>query len=111
MEHNHKTELERARAFMPGDDKILKLSELYKMFSDGTRMKILYSLLAGELCVCAISELVGMSQSATSHQLGKLKESKLVSNRREGKTVYYFLADSHVESVIAQGFEHISEEE
>ena len=111
MEHNHKKELEKVRAFMPGDDKIMKLAGLYKMFSDETRMKILYSLLSGELCVCAISEIVSMSQSATSHQLRKLKKSKLVSCRREGKTVYYFLADSHVETVIAQGFEHIMEEE
>jgi ArsR family transcriptional regulator len=72
-------------------------------------MKILYSLFEHELCVCAIAELLGMTQSAISHQLKVLKNANLVANRREGKTIYYFLADSHVRDIVAQGFEHLTE--
>ena len=78
-------------------------------FGDTTRVRILYALFESELCVCAISELLSMTQSATSHQLKVLKDSKLVGSRREGKTIYYFLADNHVSSIIDQGFEHITE--
>ena len=84
-------------------------AELFKMFGDSTRMKILFSLSQGELCVCAIAELIGMEQSAVSHQLKKLKAANLVLARREGKTVLYRLADSHVRDVIAVGFAHLTE--
>ena len=73
-------------------------------------MKILFSLYEDELCVCAISELLKMEQSAVSHQLKILKNANLVSFRREGKTNCYFLADEHVKSIIAEGFTHIKEE-
>ena len=83
---------------------------MFKIFGDTTRMKILFSLFESELCVCAIAELLGMAQSAISHQLKVLKNNKLVDCRREGKTIYYFLADDHVRSIIAQGFDHLIEE-
>ena len=73
-------------------------------------MKILSALLESELCVCAIAELLGMTQSAISHQLRILKDANLVAGRREGKTVYYHLADSHVEDILFRGFEHLTEE-
>lgn len=108
--HDHKNLLERVAADMPSDSFLLKLSELYKTFSDGTRMKILFSLYEAPMCVCAIAELLGMTQSAISHQLKTLKDSKLVTSRREGKTVYYSLADDHVKSIIAIGCEHLLED-
>ena len=83
---------------------------LFKIFADSTRIKILYGLFESEMCVCAIAELLGMSQSAISHQLKVLKNNNLVGNRREGKTIYYYLADDHVRSMIGQGFEHLTEE-
>ncbi|MEG0876445.1 MAG: metalloregulator ArsR/SmtB family transcription factor [Oscillospiraceae bacterium] len=110
QKHNHSELLEQVRATLPRDEILWELSDLFKVFGDSTRIKILYALFETELCVCAISELMGMTQSAISHQLKVLKDSHLVSGRREGKTIYYFLADDHVRSIIAQGFEHITEE-
>lgn len=109
MEHNHDKILKEVREGMPEEGVLTSLAELFKLFGDGTRMKILYSLFESELCVCAISELLGMSQSAISHQLKPLKDANLISNRREGKTIYYFLADDHVRTIIGQGYEHITE--
>ena len=109
--HDHAKILQKVAAEMPREEKLTGLSELFKLFGDGTRIKILYSLFESELCVCAISELLGMTQSAISHQLKVLKDGKLIGNRREGKTVYYFLADEHVRTIIGQGYEHITEEE
>ena len=109
MKHDHNEILERVRGDMPTDELLCDLSDLFKIFGDTTRIKILYSLLESEMCVCAIAELLGMTQSAISHQLKILKEAALVGNRREGKTIYYFLLDDHVRSVIAQGFEHLIE--
>jgi ArsR family transcriptional regulator len=94
---------------LPQDELISDLADLFKIFGDTTRMKILYSLFESELCVCAIAELLGMTQSAISHQLKVLKNANLVANRREGKTIYYFLADEHVRTIVAQGFEHLIE--
>ena len=93
----------------PPEELICDLSDLFKVFGDTTRMRILYSLFESELCVCAIAELLGMTQSAISHQLKVLRENKLVASRREGKTIYYFLADDHVRTIIGQGFEHLTE--
>ena len=84
-------------------------AELFKALGDATRMKILYYLLQKELCVCDLTVLVGASQSAVSHQLRVLKQAKLVKNRREGKIVYYSLADAHIQSILNQGMEHINE--
>lgn len=110
MAHNHDEKLKKATANMPGDRVLFELSDLFKVFGDTTRMKILFSLYEGELCVCAIAELLKMEQSAVSHQLKILKDANLVSFRREGKTNCYFLADEHVKSIIAQGLVHIEEE-
>ena len=79
------------------------------MFADATRIKILWILLESEMCVCELAEILGMTQSAISHQLSVLKQMKLVKNRREGKTVYYSLADGHIQTIISQGMEHIAE--
>lgn len=110
MAHNHDEKLKIAAANMPKDRVLFELSDLFKVFGDTTRMKILFSLFEGELCVCAIAELLKMEQSAVSHQLKILKNANLVSFRREGKTNCYFLADEHVKSIIAQGLVHIEEE-
>lgn len=107
--HDHSKVLYEVREGMPEESRLGALSDLFKLFGDGTRIKILYSLFESELCVCAISELLGMTQSAISHQLKVLKDGDLVGCRREGKTVYYFLADDHVRTIIGQGYEHITE--
>lgn len=108
--HNHEAVLNMVRNELPTDELLCDLADLFKVFGDTTRMKILFSLFESELCVCAIAELLGMAQSAISHQLKVLKTNKLVDCRREGKTIYYFLADDHVRSIIAQGFDHLIEE-
>lgn len=94
---------------IPPDEILYDLAELFKMFGDSTRIKILYTLLQSELCVCDLSTVLGVSQSAVSHQLRVLKGGKLVKFRRDGKTVYYSLADDHVSRIIAQGMEHVNE--
>lgn len=109
--HNHEDALQSVRERMPGDEQLCDLGDLFKVFGDTTRIKILYSLLDSELCVCAIAELLGMTQSAISHQLKVLKNAKLVHARREGKTVYYSLADDHVHRIIGQGYDHLTEDE
>ena len=85
------------------------VAELFKAISDLTRVRILFCLLGGEMCVCDIQELVGVTQSAVSHQLRVLKQAGLVKYRREGKSLYYSIADSHVSTMLATGLEHISE--
>ena len=95
---------------MPREEVLYDLAELYKVFGDSTRMKIMYVLFASEMCVCDIAQLLNMSQSAISHQLRVLKQSKLVKARREGKTVFYSLADDHVRTIVNQGMEHILED-
>lgn len=107
--HDHTAILQMVRQELPPEELICDLSDLFKVFGDTTRMRILYSLFESELCVCAIAELLGMTQSAISHQLKVLRENKLVASRREGKTIYYFLADDHVRTIIGQGFEHLTE--
>ena len=106
MLHNHEALLCRVRQDLPTDELLSDLSDLFKIFGDTTRCKILYALFESEMCVCAIAELLGMTQSAISHQLRILKDADLVGKRREGKTIYYFLSDDHVRTIIAQGFEH-----
>lgn len=110
MAHDHREMLQEVHRELPGDELLCDLADLFKIFGDSTRIKILYGLFESEMCVCAIAELLGMSQSAISHQLKVLKDSNLVDNRREGKTVYYRLADDHVRTMIGQGFEHLTEE-
>ena len=105
----HVDGVDQVRALLPPDEELYDLAELFKIFGDSTRIKILYALLEGELCVCDIAKLMEVTQSAVSHQLRVLKSSKLVKFRREGKTVYYSLADEHVVRILSQGMEHIEE--
>lgn len=107
--HAHPETIEKIKAAMPDDDTLIDLSELFKVFGDSTRIKILSALSGGELCVCDISTAVGMTSSAVSHQLKILKNAGLISFRREGKTVFYALADDHVTTILSQGLEHINE--
>ena len=101
--------LASAQRRMPAEEKLYDLAELFKIFGDTTRVRILYALLEAEMCVCDIAALLEMTQSAISHQLRLLKQAKLVRCRREGKTVYYALADDHVRTMLDQGMEHIEE--
>ena len=94
---------------MPADEEIYFLSEFYKVFGDATRIKILYVLLNQESCVNDIAKELNMTPSSISHQLRILKQNRLVKFRRDGKTVYYSLADHHVETILSQGLEHIGE--
>lgn len=107
--HAHDEIVERVRKEMPGEDTLYDLTELFRIFGDSTRIRILYVLFEAEMCVCDIAALLGMTQSAISHQLRALKNAKLVTSRREGKTVFYSLADDHVKTIIDQGLEHILE--
>jgi ArsR family transcriptional regulator len=91
------------------EEEMIELAELYKIFGDSTRIRILSALMKEELCVCDIAEILKISVSGVSHQLRILKQARLVKFRREGKTVYYSLADNHVKTIIAQGAEHINE--
>ena len=105
----HEDAVESVRTQLPPDELLYDLAELFKIFGDSTRIKILYALLEHELCVCDIAKLMDVTQSAVSHQLRVLKSSKLVKFRRDGKTVYYSLADEHVIRILSQGMEHIEE--
>ena len=101
-----------SREEIPSDEILYQMAELFKTFGDPTRIRILSALARQEMCVCDIAELLGMSQSAISHQLRVLrvlKQMELVKYRREGKTVFYSLADSHVSTILAQGLDHVCE--
>jgi len=91
------------------EDKLIDLAELFKMFGDSTRIRILYELMEGELCVNCLAENLSMTQSAISHQLRILKQAKLVKSRRDGKTMIYELADQHVTTILDQGYDHVCE--
>ena len=105
----HQEIVDRVNAQMPPEEQLFDLAELFKVFGDSTRVRILFVLFEAEMCVCDIAQLLGMSQSAISHQLAVLKKAKLVKYRREGKTVFYALADSHVATILGQGMEHVNE--
>ena len=107
--HAHEELVETVRERMPEEDRLYDLAELFKVFGDSTRIRILYVLLEAEMCVCDIALLLGMTQSAISHQLRVLKQAGLVKYRREGKTVYYSLADDHIVTIFNQGLEHVQE--
>lgn len=107
--HAHEDIVRTVMDRMPDEETLYDLAELFKVFGDSTRVKILCVLFEAEMCVCDIAELLKMSQSAISHQLRVLKQSKLVKNRREGKTIFYSLADEHVRAIFNQGMEHIME--
>ena len=95
---------------LPEETELYDLAELFKVFGDSTRIRILFVLFEAEVCVCDLAKALNMTQSAISHQLRILKQNKLVKNRREGKSIFYSLADDHVRSIIAQGREHIEED-
>ena len=105
----HEATVKQVLSQMPADEKLYDLAELFKVFGDSTRIKILYALFEAELCVCDIAQLLGLTQSAVSHQLRVLKAGRLVKPRKDGKTVFYSLADDHVRTLIAQGMEHVEE--
>ena len=105
----HRDIAEAVKKDLPDEDELFDLAELFKIFGDSTRVKILYLLFESEMCVCDIAEVLGVTDSAVSHQLRVLKSAKLVKFRKEGKSVFYSLADDHVGSILAQGMEHVRE--
>ncbi len=106
----HEDLLKIAIEGLPKETELYNLAELFKVFGDSTRIRILYVLFEVEVCVCDLAKALNMTQSAISHQLKILKQSRLVKARRDGKSIYYSLADDHVRTIIAQGWEHIEEE-
>lgn len=119
MEHNHETHeacceahaqaVETVADNLPDEEILYDVAELFKVFGDSTRVRIICALFESELCVCGIAEVLGMTQSAISHQLRVLKQARLVKYRREGKTVFYSLADAHIKTIFNQAFEHVME--
>ncbi|MCI8833992.1 MAG: helix-turn-helix transcriptional regulator [Ruminococcus sp.] len=107
--HVHQDVVEDVKSRLPAVEELQELAGLFKVFGDSTRIRILYVLFQREMCVCDLAQILDMSQSAISHQLRVLKQTKLVTNRREGKTVFYSLADGHIETILNQGMEHIQE--
>ncbi len=105
----HEELLQKVTAQMPKEEVLYDLAELFKVFGDSTRIRILFVLFEAEVCVCDLAEALQMTQSAVSHQLKILKQAKLVKNRRAGKSIFYSLADDHVRAIIGQGLEHIEE--
>ena len=103
----HEDLLKIVNETMPDENKLYDLAELFKVFGDSTRIRILYVLFEAEVCVCDLAQALNMTQSAISHQLRILKQNKLVKNRREGKSIFYSLADDHVRTIVDQGREHI----
>ena len=101
--------IEKAMVEMPNEEALYDLAELFKVFGDSTRIKILYALFDTELCVGDIAVLLGMSQTAVSHQLRVLRVNKLVKGKKDGKTVFYSLADDHVRTILGQGMDHVDE--
>lgn len=108
-EEVHEYIIDEVRQVMPQDEMLYDLAELFKVFGDTTRIKILYALFSKEMCVCDIADLLGMTHSAISHQLRVLKQARLVKFRKEGKTVFYSLDDCHISQIFSCGLEHIEE--
>lgn len=107
--HTHEALIRRAHELMPDTDALYDLAELFKIFGDSTRVRILFVLLESEMCVCDLAQTLEMTVSAISHQLRVLKAADLVKYRREGKTVLYSLADDHVRGILHLGIDHINE--
>lgn len=105
----HEDTVARVRGAMPDSREFYSLAGLYKMFSDSTRVRILWALSREEMCVCDLAVLLGMTKSAISHQLKSLRLANLVKYDKQGKVVYYSLADEHVRDIFERGFEHIHE--
>lgn len=106
----HEDIISAVKAKMPQEESLYDLAELFKVFGDSTRVRILWALNEAEMCVCDIAALLNMTQSAISHQLRVLKQARLVKHRKEGKIVYYLLDDEHVRQIFDQGLIHIEEE-
>ncbi len=107
-EHAHI--IEQTKANMPSDDILEKTAEVFKVFGDKTRIRILSALSEGEMCVCCLCDLLEMKQSAVSHQLAVLKSARLIKSRREGKQIYYSLDDAHVGAILCTGISHVEED-
>jgi len=107
----HQEIVEQVQQTIPKDESLSQVAELFKVLGDRTRTRILHALFEAELCVCDLAYLLGMTQSSISHQLRVLKQAKLVKNRKEGKVVYYSLADDHVIRIFEQAFEHVNEDQ
>ena len=105
----HEDVVKEVKKIMPKDDEIYDLAEFFKVFADSTRMKMIYALMENELCVCDLANIVNTTQSAISHQLKILRQSKLVKFRKEGKVIYYSLDDEHISQIVKKGREHIEE--
>ena len=105
----HEDLLKIVNETMPDEEELYDLADLFKVFADSTRIRILFVLFESEVCVCDLAKALNMTQSAVSHQLRVLKQNKLVKNRREGKSIFYSLADDHVRTIISMGREHILE--
>lgn len=106
----HENLLQIVNETIPEENELYDLAELFKVFGDSTRIRILFVLSSAEVCVCDLARVLNMTQSAISHQLRILKQNKLVKSRREGKSIFYSLADGHVSTIIAQGRDHIEED-
>ena len=107
-EHSHI--IEQAKANMPSEEILEKTAEVFKLFGDKTRIRILSALSEGEMCVCCICDILEMSQSAVSHQLSVLKSARLIKSRREGKQMYYSLDDAHIGAILCTGISHVEED-
>ena len=108
--HVHESKVQQVRSMLPDEALLGKISDLFKVFGDSTRIRILYVLFEEEVCVCDLAQLIGMTQSAVSHQLRILKAAELIKSRREGKTIFYSLADEHVSTLLRMATEHVLEE-
>ncbi|MBP5308230.1 MAG: helix-turn-helix transcriptional regulator [Clostridia bacterium] len=106
----HDNVVERVRATLPDEDLLADVAELFKVFGDSTRTRILSALFGAELCVCDIASLLNMTKSAVSHQLRILRQTKIVKNRKHGKEVYYSLDDDHIAKIYKTALEHLTEE-
>lgn len=109
-EHNHEKTVQAVCPQMPDEEELLDMAELFRVFGDGTRIKILYMLSCSEMCVCDIAMVAQMGQPAVSHHLKILRQAKLIKARRDGKNILYSLADDHVQTIVNMGIEHIREQ-
>lgn len=105
----HQDTVDKVKSLMPEEENLYDLAELFKVFGDSTRIKILWALSESEMCVCDLAFLLNMTQSAISHQLRLLKQSRLVKNKKEGKVVFYSLDDDHIKGIFDQGMIHVKE--
>lgn len=108
-EEVHEELLRTVREKLPPEEQLYDLAELFKVFGDSTRMRILFVLFEAEVCVCDMAAALSMTDSAVSHQLKILKQNKLIKSRRAGRSVFYSLADDHVRTIVSQGIEHVTE--